>query len=204
MTKLKFPRLRETKVELESGRLFKVRPAVSDDVPPVTRLIHDAFEVWREKGLSLGPMFQTEEQTASYLARSGYVAEDGRRSIVGTFSVCEGRIRSAGPRKVRFSADGSSYLYARSGNAGRLPAGRLLVFRKAAVKRASAHAGLGRALYGLAEGLGREGGFAGMALETVKEAAWLYDWYRRLGFAPIGTLRFPGRTVDTVLMLKPF
>ncbi len=67
-----------------------------------------------------------------------------------------------------------------------------------------AGSGLGRKLYKLAEELARMEGRAGMALETAREADWLFAWYKRLGFAPVGALLYPGSAVETILMLKTF
>jgi len=38
----------------------------------------------------------------------------------------------------------------------------------------------------------------------VKEAGWLYGWYVRLGFKRVGTHRYPGSQVETILMVKTF
>jgi hypothetical protein len=85
-----------------------------------------------------------------------------------------------------------------------LPNGRLLIFKKAAVRSDLAASGLGAQFYQLAEGWGRTNGFDGMILETVREAEWLYNWYSRLGFQPIGNYQYPGSKVETILMLKLF
>lgn len=197
-------RIPNTNIALLGGRTYSVRPGGASDISKVTALIHNAFEVWKEQGLSLGPMYQTDEQTAKHLVGKGYVAENKKREIVGTFSLDEGRVRRAGKANLLFGEDEDTIKYGAIGNIKRLPSGRLLVFKKAAVKRDTAHSGLGSRLYALAEESGRANGYSGMALETVKEAAWLYDWYKRLGFEPVGAYRFPGRQVDTVLMIKPF
>jgi hypothetical protein len=48
-----------------------------------------------------------------------------------------------------------------------------------------------------------------LILETVKEAGWLYEWYRRLGFKTIGKIRRStamknAREIDILLMIKIF
>ncbi len=192
-------------VRTPGGAEFSLRSGADRDVSKVTELIHDAFSIWKEAGLSLGPMYQTDEQTAAHLVGKGYVAENSRGELAGTFSLDEGTVRELGTTKVRLDAEGSVTDYARIGEPKTVvPKGRLLVFKKAAVKRDTANAGLGSELYALAEKNARDNGYAGMVLETVKEAGWLYDWYVRLGFKPIGVYRFPGRQVDTILMVKVF
>jgi len=101
----------------------------------VTGLIHDAFSIWKEQGLSLGPMYQTDEQTAAHLVGNGYVAENPLGEPAGTFSLDEGTVQRIGRTMIRFIEDGDTIDYARIGDPKTaLPAGRLLVFKKAAVK----------------------------------------------------------------------
>lgn len=191
-------------ITLPTGAKFFVRAGTSADVPRVTELIHRAFDVWKEKGLTLGPMFQTEAQTEDHLVGKGYVAEDSAGEIVGTFSLTEGQVKQMSIGEILFTGDGDPVKYPVIGALKELPSGRLLVFKKAAVRRDTANAGLGSALYALAEKTARNEGYAGMVLGTVREAGWLYDWYVRLGFTPLGSYRYPNRQVDTVLMIKAF
>jgi hypothetical protein len=198
-------KIKNAVVALPNGAKLSVRPGVAEDVSKVTTLIHDAFSIWKERGLDLGPMHQTDEQTAAHFVSDGYVAVDSKGALAGTFSLEEGAVRPAGKTKLRFTEGGKTVEYSRlAGAKGALPSGPLLVFKKAAVKRGAANSGLGTELYALAEAAARENGYAGMILETVKEAGWLYDWYVRIGFKQIGSLRYPNRSIDTVLMIKPF
>jgi hypothetical protein len=198
-------KIRNKVIQLSNGARFSVRPGAAADASQVTGLIHNAFSIWKERGLSLGPMYQTDEQTAAHLVGKGYVAENSKGELSGTFSLDEGSVRRIGKTTIRFIEGDESVDYSRIGNSkAPLPSGRLLVFKKAAVKRDAANSGLGSELYTLAEKTGRENGYSGMVIETVKEADWLYDWYVRLGFRPIGSYRYPGRQIDTILMIKPF
>lgn len=43
-----------------------------------------------------------------------------------------------------------------------------------------------------------------MILETAGEARWLVEWYLRLGFATVGSYRYPDMKTDTLLMVKLF
>jgi GNAT superfamily N-acetyltransferase len=198
-------RIDKTVIDLPSGASFSVRVARAEDVSIVTALIHDAFSIWKDEGLSLGPMHQTDEQTAEHLVGKGYVAENLRGGLWGTFSLDEGSIRRIGKTKISFTEGTEATDYSLiGGSRPPVPSGALLVFKKAAVKRDAANSGLGSKLYTLAEKTARSNGYSGMVIETVKEAAWLYEWYLRLGFKPIGSYRYPGSQVDTILMIKPF
>ena len=177
-------------IRLPSRKVFTVRPAREADVPQVAQVIHDAFEVWKAQGLTLGPMLQTDEGTRGHL--------------IGTFSLENGARRRMSDGSVEFAEGMETNAYASVDPSISLPSGRMLVFKKAAVKREQANSGLGGRLYALAEEAARENGCAGMILETVKEARWLYEWYVRLGFKMIASYRTPGRQVDTVVMIKPF
>lgn len=197
--------IRNEVILLTNGARFSVRPGGAADVSKVTGLIHDAFSIWKEQGLSLGPMYQTDEQTSAHLMGKGYVVENLQGELSGTFSFDEGAVQRRGKAKIRFTEGVDSVDYSRVSDAKTfIPSGRLLVFKKAAVKRDTANSGLGAKLYALAEKIARGNGYSGMLLETVKEAGWLYDWYVRLGFKAIGFYRYPGRQVDTILMIKPF
>jgi len=191
-------------IRLPSGKVFTVRTAREADVPQVTKVIHDAFEVWKAQGLTLGPMLQTDAETRGHLIGKGAVATDSSGSIVGTFSLENGALGRIPNGSVEFAEGDESNAYLPAEPLMPLPSGRMLVFKKAAVKREQANSGLGRRLYGLAEDAARKNGCAGMILETVKEARWLYEWYVRLGFKMIASYRTPGRQIDTVVMIKPF
>lgn len=198
-------KIQNADIQLPNGGSFSVRRASALDVARVAKLIHGAFSIWKEQGLILGPMRQGDEETAAHLAAGGYVVEDRHGALVGTFSLGEGLVKRTGKMSIRFTEDGDTIECFRIGSAKTiLPSGRLLVFKKAAVARGTANSGLGSRLYALAEGYGRENGYSGMALQTVKEAGWLYDWYLRLGFKPVGSYLYPGSQVDTILMIKSF
>jgi hypothetical protein len=149
-------------------------------------------------------MRQTDEQTASHLLGKGYVVEDSRQELAATFSLENGGVRRNGTG-IRFTEGGEPVDYTPfEGDLELLPSARLLIFKKAAVRRETSNSGLGGMLYALAEKSGRAAGYSGMALETVEEAEWLYDWYHGLGFKAIGSRRYSASAVDTILMIKPF
>ena len=166
----------------------------------MTRLIHAAFEVWSRRGLNLSPMRQSEAETAAYMS-SAFVAEDSRQRLVGTFALGEARLSRVVDGVVFAESGSAPVVFAAPVGLGDLPE-RAAVFKKAAVRPDEAKAGIGALLYTTAESLARERGFPALALETVREADWLYAWYLGLGFRVIGSRRYAGSSLETVLMLK--
>jgi hypothetical protein len=141
----------ESKIILSSGKEFRVRRAMAGDVRVVTKLIHNAFEIWKREDLLLGPMYQSEAQTKEHLVRGGCVAEDPNGVIVGTFSLDEGSVTRTKDGQVSFlSGVDIGVAYVASGRYRALPQGKLLVFKKAAVCEGTGNSGLGAKLYALA------------------------------------------------------
>lgn len=200
-TKLNF----KSTVQLANSQTLHVRIAKESDVTAVTELTHAAFEIWKNLGLKLSPMFQTDEKTASYLMGKGFVVEDSNRKIVATFSLEDGAINRGDHNTIRFTeGDSPDISFTSTGEQSYLNSKPLLIFKKLAVHPALSNSGLGNQLYQIAETMGRENSYSGMILETVKEARWLYDWYIRLGFTTIGAHKYPGSQVETLLLIKPF
>lgn len=173
---------------LPNGSLLSIRRARRDDVGELTALYHDAYSVWKEQGLRFGPMYQSEASTAAQLEGRVYVAAETDGRLAGSFALDENGAALLEYLDVPHS----------------VPAGRLLSFKKAAVVRRRARSGLGARLYERAEEIGRAEAFRGMILETVEDARWLVEWYRRLGFTTLGSYRYPDMKIDTVLMVKLF
>lgn len=175
-------------LNLPDGSLLAVRRARRADAAELTALYHDAYSVWKEQGLRFGPMHQNEAATAAQLEGRVYVAAETDGRLAGTFALDESGAALLEYLDVPYA----------------VPAGRLLSFKKAAVVGRRARSGLGARLYARAEEIGRAEGFRGMILETIGEALWLVEWYRRLGFATLGSYRYPDMKIDTLLMIKLF
>ncbi len=191
-------------IESRNGQTFQVRDGNAADVSDVTALIHEAFEIWVKQGLRLSPMFQTDAQTSSHLVGKGYVAVDSRGEIVGTFSLDSGLVVRSNSGIVFFEGNDPAVIFTPIGTVPPLPSGKLLVFKRTAVRSDLTNLGLGRGLYDMAEQIAHLQGYAGMILETVKETEWLFNWYVSLGYQPIGSFRYPDGQVDTILLIKPF
>jgi hypothetical protein len=192
-------------IELSDGRKFFSRVAGKNDVLETTLLIQKAFEIWKNQGLKLSPMFQTESETAQHLVDKGFVAENDKGEIVATFSLEDGQLSRGGNGSLLFLEGTPPEIpFVPVAAIETLPMGQFLIFRKAAVRPDLANSGLGNKLYQIAEGCGRELGYSGMVVETVREAKWLYDWYVRIGFQEVAKYFYPKGQVETVLMVKIF
>jgi GNAT superfamily N-acetyltransferase len=195
-------------IKLKTGRTGVLRPGVSKDAGDVTALIKKAFVYWTSNGVHVSPANQTIEQTLRHLPDLGFVLESSDRQVVGTFSLDFGRIDVASDGVLNFYEGTSGvipfkHLESAKLNSKHVPS-PCLIFKRLAVEPFLGRQGIGRALYNFAEGFARECRFDGMALETVKEAGWLYQWYRDLGFESIGEYRYPGSALSTILMTKSF
>jgi predicted N-acetyltransferase YhbS len=180
-----------------------IRAALPSDVAPVTDLIHLSFQVWAKEGLRLSPMAQTQAETSTHLLEKGFVATDKNNRVVGTFSVDDGQITSTSEGELTYLEGNESTSFKSTTNTV-IKRGKYLVFKKLAVDPSIGRSGLGRFLYQTAEKMARANGYSGMILETVREATWLFHWYENLGFSVIGSHRYPGSQVDTLLMIKNF
>jgi predicted N-acetyltransferase YhbS len=185
------------------GSEITIRAALKSDVVHVTDLVHRSFQVWAQKGLNLSPTVQTETETALHLLDKGFVATDIRNRILGTFSVDMGQIERTAPDELTYH-EGEESITFHSISKVELRSGKYLVFKKLAVDPSIGRLGLGLNLYQTAETMARTNGYVGMVIETVKEATWLYEWYQKLGFSTVGSHRYSGSQVDTLLMIKNF
>jgi len=180
-----------------------IRVALPSDVAPVTGLIHSSFQVWAKEGLRLSPMAQTQAETSSHLLEKGFVATDKNNKIVGTFSVDDGQIATTSAGELNY-LEGNESTSFKATTGAPIKKGKYLVFKKLAVDPLIGRSGLGRFLYQATEEMARANGYSGVVLETVREASWLSHWYENLGFSVIGSHRYPGSQVDTLLMVKNF
>jgi GNAT superfamily N-acetyltransferase len=192
-------------IRLADGQEVRIRAAKLSDVTAVTALTHRAFDIWKAQGLKLSPMFQTDEKTTSYLIDKGFVVENYAGAIIATFSFENGSISVAANNEVNFTEGNSpAALFEGIGNNQYYNNQPFLIFKKLAVSPDYSKLGLGNQLYQISESIGRANGYSGIILETVKDANWLYEWYVRLGFSPIGSHKYTGSQVETILMAKPF
>jgi GNAT superfamily N-acetyltransferase len=135
------------------------------------------------------------------LIDTGYVAENKNGKIIATFSIDNGRTQYSDTSVLFFEGNDEALSF--SNLKSDIKSNHtLLIFKKLAVDPNYAKLGLGSTLFNMAEQIARDNGYEGMILETVLEAHWLYEWYRTLGFIPVGKYRYPNSQVETVLMIK--
>jgi len=133
----------------------------SDAIPPISRLLHEAYAPLAAMGLRYTATHQDDEVTLSRLLR-GFpfvVEEDG--GIVATVTL------------YAPEPDSQCAWY-------RNPA--VYSFGQFAVKPDLQRNGLGRRLIGLMENEARSRGAQELALDTAEGAHHLRDWYGRLGY----------------------
>ncbi len=195
----------ELQIQFKNHEVVNVRPAVVQDVSAVTKLIRNAFEIWKEKGFRFGPMLQTDLQTEKHLLGKGFVARNENQEIIGTFSVDIGKLKKSEGKVIFTEGKEGPLVFSPIIEVEKLIFETdFLIFKKAAVRRDVAGFGLGLHLYKMAESIARKHGFAGMLVETVYETQWLYNWYVKLGYEKVGSYRYSNGQVDTVLMIKLF
>jgi S-adenosylmethionine:tRNA ribosyltransferase-isomerase len=150
----------EATVKDSNGQVYRVRAAIPEDIPAVTLLIRNAFEIWKREGLSLSPMIQTDLQTARHLVDKGFVAENSAGELVGTFSLDKGSISRDASGSIQFiEGDHQPISFSAYDFISIASSERLLVFKKAAVRLAFTKdtGGLGEALVLFNEGFQVDG-----------------------------------------------
>lgn len=160
-----------------------IRPLTdADSLEALTALLHRAYARLAAMGLNYTAADQTPEVTARRI-RGGtcFVAEiDGK--IAGTILVQ--------PTYVHNKCD----YFTRAGVA---------CAHQFAVDPEQQGRGLGRLLLAHAEDWSRARGYAELAMDTAEPATHLVDFYRRLGYAHVGWVQWPGKVYRSVVLSKP-
>lgn len=186
---------------LKDGQSLTASLASDCDVEDVTNLTHKAFAIWKEHGLDLGPMHQTTEQTRSHLVGKGLVIKDQFDKAVGTVSFDFSTIETTTENHL-FQVDSQPLIPYRKLTDLELMNNRFLIVKRIATIPNTGRSGLGKSILRFAENLARSFKMDGVVLETVKEAQWLYDWYKNESYQTIGIYQYPGRPIETLLMYK--
>lgn len=201
-----------TTLRLPDHTTLLVRKAVREDTAAVASLIREAFSYWPAQGVPVSPAHQTNEKTWAHLAHGGYVFVEEKSPSVLLATVTAYPIRLAyDPATQQWNLDMRddsapiAYQARPDMQQPNDPAHHsMLLFEKLAVQPALAQRGIGTAIYHMIEAIARHHRADGLAIETVAEATWLYQWYSRLGFQVIGSLRYPGSKLNTLLMISRF
>ena len=189
--------------ELKGGQQLTATVGSDKDVEVVTKLIHEAFAIWKVDGLDLGPMHQTIEQTKGHLVGKGLVLRDRDQIAVGTVSFDIATIETISDHHLFYVDNQPLIPYRKLSNVD-LNNHRFLIIKRIATHPGISRSGLGTSVLRFAENLALALNLDGVALETVKETQWLYDWYTHKNYLTIGTYQYPSRPIETVLKVKTF
>lgn len=151
-----------------------------DSVQELTCLLHRAYADHAAAGRVFFASYQSPQDTAHRL-RSGecWLAFQGK-SLVGTVTVATPYVAPEG--------------YPASASAGS--------FWQLAVDPSQRGTGLGQRLLSLAEARVTARGAAQVVIDTSSQATDLVGWYRRRGYAPVGTWRWDVTNYSSVVLLK--
>lgn len=188
---------------LKGGKQLTATIGSDKDVEAVTKLIHEAFAIWKVDGLDLGPMHQTIEQTKGHLVGKGLVLRDGEQRPVGTVSFDFATIETTSDQHL-FYVDNQPLIPYRKLSSVSLKNHRFLIIKRIATHPDTGRSGLGTSILRFAENLALALKLDGVVLETVKETQWLYDWYTNENYQTIGIYHYHSRPIETVLKLKMF
>jgi ribosomal protein S18 acetylase RimI-like enzyme len=159
-------------------RLRLARAENPRDVAAVRRLVNAAFAEHRASGANLVGIDQDDEATRRRMAgREVWLAYDGRR-LLATVSL--------GITPDESAPDAP-------------PTAEITQF---AVRPECKGRGLGSHLLRHAEESARRSGAAEVRLSTAEPIPHLFAFYTRRGYRPVGRIRHPGRTYDSIVMAK--
>lgn len=188
---------------LKNGQYITTTIGSEKDVKVVTKLIHEAFSIWKSDGLDLGPMHQNIEQTKGHLVGKGLVFRDGEKKVVGTVSFDFAAIETVSDQHL-FCVNNQSPIPYQKLSSVKLQDHRFLIIKRIATHPRIVRSGLGTSILHFAENLALTLKLDGVALETVKETQWLYRWYTKESYQTIGLYHYPSRPINTVLKIKMF
>lgn len=154
----------------------------TDDLGELTELIHRAYAALGRMGLNYTGVDQSTEITAERLAAGeAWVAEDAEGALVATATLSFPDPFDA----CKFFRDLGQ-----------------VVLNQVAVHPDVQGQGLGRKLVEQLELRAVELGYRTIALDTAIPAHHLVEWYRRMGYEPIGEHQWEGKSYRSVVMRK--
>jgi GNAT superfamily N-acetyltransferase len=168
--------------DMSQRDMLQVRPLqASDSIAALTSLLHRAYARLGAMGLNYTAVDQTPQVTEQRI-RGGrcFVVADGA-DLVGTIVV------------QPTSAESACAYFTRPGVAAA---------HQFAVDPEHQGRGIGRMLLGRAEEWARETGFGELAMDTAEQATHLIELYERLGYAVVGSVRWPGKVYGSVVLAK--
>lgn len=169
---------------MEHGEHMIIREAREDDVAPLTELVHAAYAQHAEQGLNFTAVDQTEATTRyrTFSGMSWVVDVDGTVVATATVSVPPGEVIRQLSTVAR--ENGMAWL------------------NQLAVHPAHRGVGLARTLFERACEHGVAVGARTIGLDTAAPAQGLRELYARWGFADRETIHWPGKTYESVVMVR--
>lgn len=164
---------------------IEMRLATTADVPQLTELLHMAYAELGARGLNFTAVDQVDEVTAARMQplSTWVLSADGELLATATLTF------PPAPEIRELSSDAS------------LPATAWLnQLAVAPTRRGDGHA---RILFDHACNWARENGARRLGLDTAVPARHLRDLYERWGFQAVETIRWPGKSYESVVMCRP-
>jgi len=159
-----------------------------DSIEVLTALLHKAYAALGAQGWNFTAVDQSVEVTAKRVATGQCLLAYESGQLLGTVMV-------RGPYRPELDAWClDTPLYQRADTA---------ILSQFAVDPSAQGRGLGERLMDAAEDWAAVQGFVQMALDTAQPATHLQRRYARRGYVEVGTVRWEGKTYDSVLMVKP-
>lgn len=175
---------------LSRPRLSEVSPSAAvqirrfrsaDSVEELTFLLHRAYADHAAAGRVFFASYQSPQGTQHRLSKGACGVATNGDVLVGTVTV------SAAPHTPP-----AGYPAPAGGGS----------FWQLAVEPSQRGTGLGQRLLALAESRIAALGSAQVVIDTSSQATDLVDWYRRRGYAPIGTWRWDVTNYDSIVLVK--
>jgi predicted N-acetyltransferase YhbS len=154
----------------------------SDAIPPITRLLHDAYASLAAMGLRYTATYQDDEVTLRRLTRGLAFVGELDDEIVATVTLYP-----------ITAADGPCEWYRKEG---------VHYFGQFAVRPDLQGRGLGRSLVRRMEEEAAKRGADELALDTAEPARHLREWYERLGFREVEMVQFGSTNYRSVILSK--
>ncbi|WP_205761000.1 GNAT family N-acetyltransferase [Luteolibacter luteus] len=154
----------------------------SDAIPPITKLLHEAYAPLAAMGLRYTATYQDDEVTLRRLTRGVAFVGELDEQIVATVTLYPDGVE-----------DGPCEWYRRMG---------VHYFGQFAVKPDLQRQGLGRRFVQLMEVEAAKRGAEELALDTAEPAHHLREWYERLGYREVELVQWGSTNYRSVILSK--
>ena len=172
----------ELPLSLMMERIFIRRYEERDTIPPITKLLHDAYASLAAMGLRYTATYQEDEVTLRRLTRGVAFVGDLDGEIVATVTLYPST-----------ATDGPCEWYRKE---------EVHCFGQFAVRPDLQGRGLGRSLVRRMEDEAAKRGASELALDTAEPARHLREWYGRLGFREVETVQWSTTNYRSVILSK--